>query len=172
MAATSSSSCPIFKKGLEDDSAQTVSGTKTFTAAVQMKESNVGDGTNAPKGYMTLKASGSALNYGETVIWDTADVTGLSVKKNAGADQVAVAGVMAETVASGSFGKVQVSGFHAAVAANGNSTNIAPGDQLSTGSVAAKADKVKSAAPGGILGVSLDTSTTANDTIAAVIKMA
>jgi len=119
-----------------------------------------------------VRATGGALNYGETVIYDSGDVDGYDVKSNAGADQVAVAGVMAETVASGSYGLVQIAGTHSAVEANGNSTNIAPGDQLSTGSVATKADKVKSAAPGGILGISLDTSTTANDTIKILIKMA
>jgi len=122
--------------------------------------------------YRRVRAVGSTLNPGETVIYDTTDADGLDVKSNAGADQVAVAGVVAATISSGEYGLLQVAGSHSAVEVNGNSTNIAPGDQLSTGSVATKADKVKTSAAGAILGIALDTSTTANDTIKALIKMA
>ena len=153
--------CPAASSGADITSAGQLRG-KTLV---------VGNGVDAPVIALSVKMIGGAAASGETLIWDTSKTDGVSVKGNAGADQVAVAGVALESIASGSYGKMAIAGL-ATVKVNGNTTNIAAGDRLSTGTVALRADKVATAAPGGVLGIALEAATTANKSILCMVKLA
>ena len=61
--------------------------------------------------------STASLTNGQAVSWDTGDVNGVSVSKPGTAIKKAAtfAGIVAETIAAGEYGLIQVYGYHSAV---------------------------------------------------------
>jgi hypothetical protein len=64
--------------------------------------------------------STASLTNGQAVVWDfTTDIDGVGVTKpgvvGAANDGFAAAGIVAETIAAGSYGLIQVYGYHSAV---------------------------------------------------------
>ena len=79
--------------------------------------------------------STASLTNGQAVIWDyTTDVDGVGVTKptdgnlQAGHYGVAFAGIAAETIASGSYGLLQVYGYHSAVRVRTQTGTRPPGE--------------------------------------------
>lgn len=123
----------------------------------------------------TLKwclANAGALANGDVVIYDNAFTTNarVAVKTSTTADDFLVAGVATDTVASGAYGWVQVAGVRTGVKIDGTTTAIVIGDRLATGTVAGKANKMKTTTVvGGCLGISLSTVTTGSDSTYTVL---
>ncbi|MBT7628783.1 MAG: hypothetical protein HN597_03640 [Desulfobacula sp.] len=66
----------------------------------------------------------ASLTNGQAVMWDLSDADGLNVTKCSTAlkRQAAFAGIVAETIASGSYGLLQVYGYHSAVRVDSSTT--------------------------------------------------
>lgn len=102
--------------------------------------------------------SGSTLTNGDVVIWDPTDNDGISVTTTTTASSTRVAGVIAETIPAGGYGKMQVYGYHPAVKVDGGTTDVAANSVLGTGSAARYAFTTTTA--GATLGVALEAVTT------------
>ena len=78
--------------------------------------------------------STAALANGQVVSWDyTTDVDGVGVTLAAAASGVGVAGIAAEAIAAGDYGRIQAYGYHSAVrvrTATGGSPAVAKGSPL------------------------------------------
>ncbi len=74
----------------------------------------------------------AALTNGQPVGWDLSDVDGVNVTKMAATDiGNSFAGVVAETIAIGGYGLIQVYGYHSAVIVDGSATgDIHTGEAL------------------------------------------
>lgn len=191
MPAKSTTSCPIFKQGLEDNSAQTVSGVKANTAAhthtgaethtgvethtgaethtgnesfTQVQNGATAGGDNFTR-YRVAMASGAALANGDVVVFDSAlsTPTSIRVKGSTTADDQAIFGVAAATIASAAYGLIQVYGLHTGVKIDGTTTAVVIGNQIAVGTITKKANVFKNSASGGRLGISLSTVTTGSD---------
>jgi hypothetical protein len=66
----------------------------------------------------------ASLTNGQAVAWDLGDANGVSVTKCAAAmkNQCCFAGIVAETIASGEYGLIQVYGYHSAVRVDASTT--------------------------------------------------
>lgn len=60
--------------------------------------------------------STASLTNGQAVVWDTGDADGISVTRiGSSVIAAAFAGIVAETIAAGAYGLLQVYGYHSAV---------------------------------------------------------
>jgi len=67
--------------------------------------------------------STAALTNGQAVGWDLTDVDGVNVTKMAATDVAhSFAGIVAETIAVGGYGLIQVYGYHSAVRVDASTT--------------------------------------------------
>ena len=67
--------------------------------------------------------STASLTNGQAVGWDLSDVDGVNVTKMAATDVAhSFAGIVSETIASGSYGLIQVYGYHSAVRVDSSTT--------------------------------------------------
>jgi len=66
----------------------------------------------------------ASLTNGQAVMWDLSDADGVSVTKCSTAlkRQSAFAGIVAETITSGSYGLMQIYGYHGAVRVDASTT--------------------------------------------------
>jgi hypothetical protein len=66
----------------------------------------------------------ASLTNGQPVMWDLSDADGISVTKpgTAFSKMAAFAGIVAETIAAGEYGLVQVYGYHSAVIVDSSTT--------------------------------------------------
>ena len=124
------------------------------------------------KKYKILTASGGAFVNGDVVIISEGDTYGYTFESTTTADKVTVAGVVADTIASAAYGRVQIAGVHSAVKLNGGTTDVAYGDRISTGLVAKYGAKVTTVTPGCVLGVALEAATGLTSTGAVLIRLA
>lgn len=88
-----------------------------------------------PERVFTVVSNGystASLTNGQPVMWDLGDGDGVSVTKSNGGDMAAnFAGVIAETIAAGEYGLMQVYGYHSAVIVTSHTTvDIASGSPL------------------------------------------
>ena len=75
----------------------------------------------------------ASINNGEPVVWDTTSADGVTVKRaTASSTQVTFAGVAAETIAAGEYGRVQTYGYKSDVYVINSSTtaDAAAGTEL------------------------------------------
>ena len=104
--------------------------------------------------YVRVKnGTAGTLNNGDVVIWDTTAADGITVNTTNSASSKYVAGVIAETIPAGGYGKMQVYGYHGAVKVDGGTTDVAAGDALGTGSATGYAFTTTTV--GTVLGVAL-----------------
>lgn len=65
----------------------------------------------------------ASLTNGQPVMWDMGDANGVNVTMPSGARRAhAFAGIVAETIASGNYGLIQVYGYHPAVIVDSNTS--------------------------------------------------
>jgi hypothetical protein len=65
----------------------------------------------------------ASLTNGQSVIWDSGDADGVNVTRIGDSKSTqAFAGVIAETIAAGEYGLMQVYGYHSAVIVDSNTT--------------------------------------------------
>lgn len=76
--------------------------------------------------------SGQTMNNGEVVFWATGTTVGYGyeVTFNNTASTSLVAGIAAATIPNGQYGRIQVSGYHAAIKVDTTEVAIAIGDSL------------------------------------------
>ena len=126
--------------------------------------------------FINAMAGGGALAAGDLVIHDasltTAAITAVKASSTTAKDGTIV-GVCTETIASGSYGTIQVYGYNATVKIDGTTTAVAIGDQVAGGVVAKKAAKFEAvtvlpANGGARLGICEETVATGSDTTFAV----
>jgi len=79
--------------------------------------------SNPERVFITVKNgySTASLTNGQSVIWDSGDADGVNVTRISGAAVAAAfAGVIAQTIAAGEYGLMQIYGYHAAVIVDSN----------------------------------------------------
>jgi len=152
---------------------ETHSGDESHTGKESFVEYQQGAsaGGDGYKEFKTAMASGGALASGDLVMFDPTLSTATSYRVLASsttAQDARIIGVATETIASASFGEIQIYGHNTTVKVDGTTTSVAIGDQIAGGIVAKKASKLeyanRSATLGGIsLGTCMATVASGSD---------
>ena len=123
--------------------------------------------SGAPKKTSTVELwvknnSGAARTKGDVVIWDDAsgNADGFNTTITVTKAKASRAGVLAHDVASAGYGPLVTSGVHTQARVSGTTTNIAPGDLLTTGIDTGRLYKPTTATLGTIVAVAQSTATT------------
>lgn len=114
---------------------------------------------------VTNDEASTALGNGDVVVFNPESTTGAGVLLTTTADNLAVAGVVIDTIPAGMQGRIQVSGEHSAVKVTGA---VAVGDGLGTSTTATRAASTTTA--NALVGVAQEENASGTAAIRALIR--